>query len=213
MAQRSNIDKKISVEEQDLETNSEYEISQEELIIPKGDDSMEKDSSSDFTQDEVLSFIRETALLKKENEGLKDELLRGKAEMENSKKRLSRYYENLYSEKNRQLLLDIVVLLDDFERAFEAENSSTADETKVVEYSVLEGMKMIKTQFLQTLENKWKVACFDSVNESFDPQKHEAVMSENNKEIESPVVVAEFSKGYMVGDKILRSAKVKVAMP
>ena len=164
-----------------------------------------------FTTDEVLKIVEEKQQLEKEVAQLKDDLLRGRAEMENMKKRLSKHHEESFKNTIKTLLLDIVELLDNFERALEA--SSTSSDGQDNNSSIIEGIKMIETQFIQVLETKWKVSRFDSVDTDFDPNKHEAMLKEVNKDIEKSMVSMEFSKGYMFENQILRPAKVKVTVP
>ena len=108
---------------------------------------------------------------------------------------------------NKQLLLDIVTIIDDFERAIKsAEESRDFD-------SFHEGVALIEKQFTNMLERKWGLKRFDSEGEEFDPQKHEAVMTDEDREHDKPVVVEDYQKGYFLNDKVLRSAKVKVSIP
>jgi molecular chaperone GrpE len=108
---------------------------------------------------------------------------------------------------NQQLLLDIITIIDDFERAIKsAEESRDFD-------AFHDGIVMIEKQFTSMLERKWGLQRFDSEGEEFDPQKHEAVASEPAPGASSAKVAEEFQKGYMLHDRVLRSAKVKVAMP
>jgi molecular chaperone GrpE len=71
---------------------------------------------------------------------------------------------------------------------------------------------MIRRQLLGLLESKYGLARFESLGEPFDPNHHEAMMSEQG-ECDEPTVVEEYSKGYRLRERILRSAKVKVRMP
>lgn len=148
--------------------------------------------------------------LEEENKRLADEMLRMRAEMENSKKRLQRFYEEKSQEKNKQLLLDIISLLDNFERAALA--AAGASEQAAVK-SMVEGIKMTEDQFLQTLASKWGVSRYESLNATFDPSLHEAMMKEQSDAVKEETVTEEFAKGYTLHEKVLRPAKVKVTMP
>lgn len=159
-----------------------------------------------MSNDEVMNMIEAFEKVKEENITLKDDMLRSKADMENTKKRLIKYYEEQSKHKTKQLLLDIVGMLDDFERAMSAGNEGDSD-------GLIEGIKLIETQFIKTLENKWRVVRFDAKNVAFDPEKHEAMMSEETEGITESMVLDEFSKGYCFEDKVLRTAKVKVGTP
>ena len=138
---------------------------------------------------------------------LKDQLLRKTADFDNYRKRMIREKEELGSYANRELLLDIVPIVDDFERAIRSSEESHDFS------SFHNGVVLIEKQFVSILERKWKLVRFDSVGEEFDPQRHEAMMTEESGEVEQPTVVEDFQKGYELGEKVLRPAKVKVAMP
>jgi molecular chaperone GrpE len=72
---------------------------------------------------------------------------------------------------------------------------------------------MISRRLSSQLDSKWGLKSFDSAGEPFDPNRHEAFMMEKSAEIAEPVVQQEFEKGYMLKDRIVRCAKVKVLMP
>lgn len=145
--------------------------------------------------------------LEEENSTLKDQYLRKSAEFENFRKRMQREKEDSIAFGNKQLLLDIVPIIDDFERAIRsAEDSKDFD-------AFHDGVVLIERQFTSMLERKWGLKRFESIGEEFDPSKHEAVTTEEKPEHESSIVLEDYQKGYLLHDKVLRSAKVKVSMP
>lgn len=147
------------------------------------------------------------AELEAENSELKDQYLRKQAEFENFRKRLNRDKEDGIAFANKQLLLDLVTIIDDFERAIlSAEESRDFD-------SFHNGVALIEKQFTGMLERKWGLKRFDSVGEPFDPQKHEALTTEEVADHEESTVLEDYQKGYLLHDKVLRSAKVKVSVP
>jgi molecular chaperone GrpE len=136
-----------------------------------------------------------------------DSLLRKTADFENYRKRMLREKEEFVAYANRELLLDIVSIIDDFERAIRS-----ADESH--DFTAFhDGIIMIEKQFTSMLERKWKLTRFESVGEEFDPQQHEAMMTEERADHEQSMVLEDFQKGYMLHEKVLRPAKVKVSMP
>lgn len=160
--------------------------------------------SSDAVTEELLARIRE---LEDENSELKDQYLRKSADFENFRKRTIREKEDMAAFGNQQLLLDIVPIIDDFERAIRS-----ADESQDFD-AFHNGVLLIEKQFTGMLERKWGLRRFDSEGEAFDPQKHEAVATEESADHDEPVVIEDYQKGYMLNDRVLRSAKVKVGMP
>ena len=168
---------------------------------------VEQTEGADEEAGEVEELRARIAELEQENSDLKDQYLRKQADFENFRKRMSREKEEAIAYANKQLLLDIVTIIDDFERAIKsAEESRDFD-------SFHEGVALIEKQFTSMLERKWGLKRFDSEGEEFDPQKHEAVMTDEDSDHEKPVVVEDYQKGYFLNDKVLRSAKVKVALP
>ena len=138
---------------------------------------------------------------------LKDQYLRKQADFENFRRRMQREKTETATYANQQLLLDIITIIDDFERAIKsAEESRDFD-------AFHDGIVMIEKQFTSMLERKWGLQRFDAEGEEFDPQKHEAVTSVPAPGADGATVAEEFQKGYMLHDRVLRSAKVKVAMP
>jgi len=147
------------------------------------------------------------AQLESENSELKNQYLRKQADFENYRRRMTRDKEEAVSFANQQLLLDLTSVIDDFERAIKS-----ADESR--DYDAFhDGIVLIEKQLTSMLERKWGLSRFDSEGEPFDPQKHEAVMTEPREDHQESMVIEDFQKGYMLHDRVLRSAKVKVSMP
>ena len=138
---------------------------------------------------------------------LTEQLLRKTADFDNYRKRMLREKEEFAAYANRELLLDIVPIIDDFERAIKsAEESRDFD-------AFFNGVAMIEKQFTSMLARKWKLVRFDSVGAEFDPQRHEAMLTEESSEHDATVVLEDYQKGYLLHDKVLRPSKVKVSIP
>jgi molecular chaperone GrpE len=145
--------------------------------------------------------------LEEENLALKDQYIRTRADTDNFRKRILREKQEAIQFANRQLLTDILPVLDDFERAVK---SAEASRDFTVFY---DGILMIEKQLCDLLERKWGLKRFDSVGEEFDPQRHEALYSEERPEHTVSRVLEDYMTGYTLYDKVLRAAKVKVSMP
>jgi molecular chaperone GrpE len=137
----------------------------------------------------------------------KDQYLRKAADFENFRKRMIREKQEAIDFANQTLLLDLIPIIDDFERAIQSAGTSK-DFT-----SLYEGIGMIEKRLISQLETKWGLKRFDSAGEPFDPNRHEALMMEKSPGIDEPVVQEDLLKGYMLKDRVIRSAKVKVLMP
>jgi len=142
-----------------------------------------------------------------------DQFLRKAAEFENFRKRMNQEKQSSIEYANQSLLLDIIPIIDDFERAIQAgENGLQAANSS--EYSgFLEGVKMIEKRLVSQLEAKWGLKRFNSAGELFDPNLHEALMMEKSAEVNEAVVQEDFEKGYYLKERVIRAAKVKVLMP
>jgi molecular chaperone GrpE len=137
----------------------------------------------------------------------KDQLLRKAAEFENSRKRLSREKEESIKYANAALLSDIVPIIDDFERAIQ----SAADSKDFDAFHT--GVSLIEKQMVSMLDRNWGLKRFSANGEPFDPEKHEAIAVEETDEHDSEIVLEDYQKGYLLHDRVLRPAKVKVARP
>jgi molecular chaperone GrpE len=137
----------------------------------------------------------------------RDQLLRKAADFENFRKRMNQEKQSSIEYANQSLLLDIIPIIDDFERAIQSGESAT----DVAAF--LDGVKMIEKRLTSQLESKWGLTRFNSAGEPFDPNRHEALMMEKSADIKEPVVQEDLQKGYMLKDRVIRAAKVKVLMP
>jgi len=138
---------------------------------------------------------------------LRDNILRKQADFENFRKRVNQEKQSAIEYANQSLLLDIIPIIDDFERAILAGENSTDIA------SFLDGIKMIEKRLSNQLESKWGLKRFNSAGEPFDPNMHEALMVEKSPDISEPVVREDLIRGYMLKERVIRAAKVKVLMP
>ena len=147
------------------------------------------------------------AALEAELAELRDQLLRKAADFENFRKRMNQEKQSAIEYANQSLLMDIIPIIDDFERAIQSSESSR-------DFSALyDGINMIEKRLISQLDNKWGLKRFNSVGEPFDPNRHEALMMEKSPEVSEAVVAEDLIKGYMLKDRLLRAAKVKVILP
>jgi molecular chaperone GrpE len=148
-----------------------------------------------------------TASLEAKLAELNDQYLRKAADFENFRKRMNREKQEAIDFANQSLLLDLVPVIDDFERAIQS--AATSKDFN----SLYEGISMTEKRLITMLDNKWGLKRFDSAGEIFDPNRHEAIMVDKSAEATEPVVREDFIKGYTLKDRVIRSAKVKVTMP
>jgi molecular chaperone GrpE len=143
---------------------------------------------------------------------LKDQYLRKAADFDNFRKRMSREKQEAIDFANQALLLDLVQVMDDFERAIKSAETSDFQSGKDFQ-TFFEGVGMIEKRLSSQLENKWGLKRFDSAGEVFDPNKHEALMMEKSADVTEATVAEDLVKGYTLKDRVIRPAKVKVLMP
>jgi molecular chaperone GrpE len=161
----------------------------------------------------------EIAALKEQVAALSDQYLRKAADFENYRKRTMREKADAIDFANQSLLLDLVPVLDDFERALKAAAAAKTDaadaksEPAAAFTALEEGVVMIESRLRSTLDNKWGLKRFVSVGEAFDPARHEALMVEKSPEITESIVKVDLIAGYTLKDRVIRPAKVKVLMP
>ena len=144
---------------------------------------------------------------------LNDQYLRKAADFENFRKRTLREKQELVDFANQNLLLDLLPVIDDFERAIKSAQSSPAAQNSKDFASFYEGIAMIEKRLSTQLEAKWGLKRFDSEGQPFDPMRHEALQMEKAAGISEAVVKEDFVKGYLLKERVLRYAKVKVLMP
>ena len=144
---------------------------------------------------------------------LNDQYLRKAADFENFRKRVNREKQELTEFANQNLILDLLPVIDDFERAIKSVETCAALQNGSDFKSFYEGVAMIEKRLSSDLENKWGLKRFDSEGQPFDPNRHEALQAEKAAGIQEPVVKEDYVKGYLLKDKVIRCAKVKVLMP
>ena len=144
------------------------------------------------------------AELQKQRDDYYDRLLRKQAEFDNYRKRTERERIQLSEAAAADLLGELLPVLDDLERALKADPGSEATA------AFHRGVELIHRQLLETLRKRG-VKPIESLGADFDPHFHQAVSYEPADGRREGEVVEEFSRGYLLGDRLLRPAMVKVA--
>ena len=166
-------------------------------IIDEDEEHTEESTTADETTDDKLKE------LEKEKEDLFNRHLRLQAEYDNFRKRTQKEKAADLTYKSQALVTEILPVLDDFERAL-----LTASEDEA-EINFVDGMKIIYRQLTAVLE-KEGVEIIATVGEEFDPNIHQAVATVSDDQYETNVVVEELQKGYLLKDRVIRPAMVKV---
>lgn len=136
----------------------------------------------------------------------KDQLLRIKADFENTKKRLEKDKFEAIRFANERLLGEILHVVDNFDRAMTSLSEGHDPE------KVKQGLKLAQDELHKVLEMHG-VQIIPSVGREFDPKIHEAVAVVESDEAKEGVVIDEVQKGYTLNGRLLRPSKVRIAGP
>ncbi|SEM13755.1 molecular chaperone GrpE [Paenibacillus sp. cl141a] len=131
--------------------------------------------------------------------------LRVQADFDNFRRRTQKEKEDLGKYASSKLITELLPVIDNFERALQASEENPEFE------SFSKGVSMIFRQLESVLATEG-LSAMKSVGEPFNPEYHQAIMQVESDEYEEGIVVEEVQKGYMLKDKVLRPAMVKVSM-
>jgi molecular chaperone GrpE len=194
MAEKKHDTKRVEEEhrnEENESTASREETGEESTGTAPGDDRF----------GELQSQIEQ---LQKENENLKDRYLRKAAEFENFKRRTEQEFASFTKYAYEQLLVDILPVLDDFERSLNV----SKDRREFGPF--YKGVELIFEKFKSILNAKG-VQPIESVGQTFDVDLHDALMQVSRDDVAPNTIVEEVERGYKYNDKVIRHAKVVVA--
>lgn len=163
----------------------------------------EKDAAETETQEETEqeSTEEKQESSKEPEEDENTRYMRLMADFQNYKKRVEKEKSDIYSFANEKLAIELLTVLDNFERALEHAGEDV---------SFKEGMEMIFKQLFDVLE-KSGLEEIAALGEEFDPNFHNAVMNEDTDEYESGKVSGVMQKGYTLNGKVIRPSMVRVA--
>ena len=164
----------------------------------KKEDKKEKKQKKESKKDREAE-LKETA--EKLIQAEKEKYLRLCAEYDNFRKRSQRERDTLYADIKADTLLKFLPVYDNLERALA---TPTEDE------AYRRGVEMIMTQFCTTMQ-KLGITEIEALGQKFDPNVHNAVMHVEDEAFGENEVVEVFQKGFMLNDKVIRFAMVKVA--
>ena len=163
------------------------------------------EGARDFFQEKIEINKEEYQKLKEEAAGFKERYARLYAEFDNARKRMERERMEFVRYASQNILEEFTAVLDDLERSIEAANARHEDYA-----AFLKGIEMVMAHIYEMLK-KHDVKPMESVGKKFDPNYHEALMQVESDQFEDGVITEELQKGYLLGDRVLRTAKVKVA--
>lgn len=136
---------------------------------------------------------------------LEEKSLYKDAELINYRKRKDEEVSSMLKYSNLDLILQILNVVDDLERAIKKDDNNLNDELS----KFLDGFKMIYSKLISIL-NSYDVKEIESLGKPFDPQLHQAVLTDKDLSKENNLILDVLQKGYIYIDKVIRPAMVKV---
>jgi molecular chaperone GrpE len=150
-------------------------------------------------EEEVVDPLAEVT---RERDDYLDALQRLKAEFDNYRKRAAREQSDIVSRAAERLVKELVPVLDDLERALDAAEEHEAAQLE-------DGVRLVHRALADALRREGLAEI--ETDGKFDPHIHEALLSQPDDDVESGTVLQVLQKGYRLGDKVLRPARVIVA--
>lgn len=187
------------VDESSKTVNTAEETPEQEETVKEetAEENEENEENEEVSQeDELLS-------LKEQVEESENKYLKLYAEFENFKRRNRQEAELNSKYKDQKFAENLLPVLDNLERALAIDGT---DESFI---ALNKGVEMVYKNLVETLE-KHDIKAIDALNQPFDPNFHQAVMTEAS-DSESDIVIEEFQKGYILKDRVIRPTMVKVS--
>ena len=181
-----------------MNKNVETEKKDQQKARPKKADKPLKEKMIKIKESEHAKLIEEAAKYK-------EQYIRLYAEFENARKRMDREKQEFVKFANEGLITEFLGILDNLERSVESAKEKHQDYT-----AFLKGIEMVMAHVHEMLKNNGVVP-IEAQGKMFDPHCHEVLMQEEIEEMDDGMVMEEFQKGYRFGERVIRTAKVKVA--
>lgn len=186
----------------DKEVNKDAKADDKEA---KKDAKAEEKKSAKFSNRKRIEELEEeVAKLKEEVAASKNAYFKAYADAENLKKRLQSEADNVRKYRIQGFATEVLPVLDNLERALDVK----VEDPNIKNY--VKGFEMIYQQLVHILENEG-VKVIEAQDKPFDPNYHQALMQEAKEGVESGMVIEVLQKGYMLKDRVLRAALVKVS--
>jgi len=158
---------------------------------------------TDATAEAAAPDVSPTADLERERDDYKDRWLRKSAEFDNYRRRIERERREQADQKVIDLLQDLLQVVDDFDLALTVASEESAGPYR-------KGFELIHSK-LHDLLRRNRVRAIEALGADFDPNIHQAVIQEVSPNHRDGEIIGELRRGYMMGERLLRPAMVKVA--
>ncbi len=152
-----------------------------------------------------VELTNEIVRLTEENNNLVEKVKLAQAELINYRKRKDEETANLLKYANQDLILEIISVVDNFERAIKLDDNNLTDDIS----KFLAGFKMMYASLTETLK-RFGVEEINRVGQIFDPSQEQALLTDSQEDKEDEVVLEVLLKGYKLKDRVIRPASVKI---
>jgi molecular chaperone GrpE len=176
---------------------------QAESASAEADAKVQQDAEVEILTPEDIEELKKKAA---EADEWKSKCLYTAAELDNFRKRSARERKELIDYSGQNILRDMLDIIDNFERALEADKKES--DPKII----VDGIEIIFKQLLKLME-KYNVAAVPAKGEAFNPEVHEAIQQVPVPDTEPGTVIEELQKGYKLRDRVLRASRVVIAAP
>lgn len=193
------------VDNQDQHSQDEEQSMPQETHQPDASSASEEIQTSAARPKQVMVTDEELRNLRREANEYKDKYLRLLAEMENTRKRMQKERQEMTQYAIENVIVEFLKPLDQLENALRHADQAS---NEVKNWAM--GFQMILTQFKDVLAQH-KVAAINSKGQPFDPYSHEAVEMVETTDYPPGTVIEEYVKGYRIGERVIRPARVKVS--
>ena len=173
--------------------------------VPEAEEEIAKKTEALEKDEPVDEEVQEESSIEHELKDLQDRHLRLRAEFDNYKKRKDREFIRLLQYEGKDVIISFLGIADDLQRMIASADGDKSKNAK----SLVAGMNLILEKLHRRL-SALKVEPFDSEGVKFDPELHDAMMTQTSDDHEDGVVIQEFEKGYKYKDRVIRHAKVIV---
>lgn len=165
----------------------------------------EKKMKKEKAKDKDNKLLEKLKKLEEENKNLVEKVKLAQAELVNYRHRKDEETNSMLKYANQELIMEIIPLVDNFERAIKLDDNDLTDELS----KFLSGFKMMYASLTEILK-KFGVEEINRVGEIFDPKQEQALLTDCVEELEDEVVIEVLLKGYKLKDRVIRPASVKI---
>jgi molecular chaperone GrpE len=195
MVSKENENQEFTNEKEENENNVESKQTNETVDL-------EEDITEEVLEERLDQIKEELTTITEEKDKYLNKLKRMKADFVNYRNRSKKEKSRIESRTKMDFINSVLPVIDNFERALKSVDEDS---------EFLSGVQMIYKQLLDVLK-KEGLEIIDTEGQEFDPQYHEAIMQLETDEYESGYIVEEVQRGYILEDKVVRPAMVKVAI-